>query len=210
MISVWYGMSNSGTTGSPKRCTSTFSESSLPIGTDGSIIFGISIILFRSSASTCFSSSERAVIRSPSSATSAFTASASSFLPCAISAPICLEILFLLARRSSTSPLISRFLLSSSMTSSTIGSFASWNLFRMFCLTTSGFSLTNLMSNMICSSLYKIENYIGYIKLKLYCILDKRSRLHCLKAAFLLYFYAWHNHSTGGSHEIFKTFHRCR
>ena len=47
----------------------------------------------------------------------------------------------------STSPLISRFLLSSSITSSTSGSFSSWNFFLMFSFTTSGFCLKNLISN---------------------------------------------------------------
>ena len=39
-------ISKSGTTGSPYLFTSTFSESSLPIGTDGSMILGIIIIIF--------------------------------------------------------------------------------------------------------------------------------------------------------------------
>ena len=41
----------------------------------------------------------------------------------------------------------SRFLLSSSMTSSTSSNLLSWNLFLIFCFTISGFSLKNLMSN---------------------------------------------------------------
>ena len=45
IISVWYGISKSGTTGSPNFCTSTFSVSFLPIGTLGSMILGIVIMI---------------------------------------------------------------------------------------------------------------------------------------------------------------------
>ena len=62
---------------------------------------------------------------------------------------ICLEILFFSARSASTSPLISLFFWSSSITSSTKGNFSSWNLFLMFCFTTSGLFLTNLISNIL-------------------------------------------------------------
>ena len=111
-------------------------------------MFGITIISFRSSSSTSFSLLESSSIRSPDTATCFLTSSASSLLPWPIRAPICLEILFLSSRSASTSCLISRFSLSSSRTLSTSSSLLSWNLFRMFCFTTSGFSLTNLMSNM--------------------------------------------------------------
>ena len=53
---------------------------------------------------------------------------------------------------SSDYDLISRFSLSSSMTSSTNGNLRSWNLFLMFCFTTSGFSLKNLISNIFSSN----------------------------------------------------------
>ena len=60
IISVWYGTSKSGTTGSPKRWISTFSLSSRPIGTLGSMMFGMTIIIFfifSPSSSSSFSSS---------------------------------------------------------------------------------------------------------------------------------------------------------
>jgi len=111
-------------------------------------MFGITIIFLRSSSSTSFSLAESSSIRAPDAATCFLTSSASSRFPCAISAPICLEVLFLSALRASTSCLISLFSLSSSITLSTSSSLLSWNLFLIFCLTISGFSLTNLMSNM--------------------------------------------------------------
>ena len=113
------------------------------------MIFGITIIFFRSSSSTSFSLAESSSIRAPDAATCFFTSSASSRLPCPISAPICLEILFLSALSASTSCLISLFSLSRAITLSTSSSLLSWNLLRMFCFTISGFSLTNLMSNII-------------------------------------------------------------
>ena len=152
IISVWYGISKSGTTGSPKRSTSTFSVSSFPIGTDGSMIFGMVIISFFSFSSTSFSSIESASTRSAFSAICRFSSSASSFFPWAIRPPICLEILFFSARSVSTSCLIALFLASSSNTSSTSGSFSSWNLFLIFCFTISGFVLTNFISNIVHSS----------------------------------------------------------
>ena len=60
IISVWYGISYSGTIGSPNFSISTFSLSSFPIGTDGSIMFGIVIIIFLIFSSTSFSSVESA------------------------------------------------------------------------------------------------------------------------------------------------------
>ena len=118
-------ISKSGTTGSPNFSSSTFSLSSFPIGTDGSMIFGIVIMIFLIFSSTSFSSSERESILPAYSPTFLFSSSASSNFFCAIIAPICLEDLFLSARSASTSCLISLFLLSSSMTSSTSGSFSS-------------------------------------------------------------------------------------
>ena len=126
------------------------------------MIFGIVIMSFFSFSSTSFSSFERASILSPLAATCFFTSSASSFLPCAINAPICLEILFFSALRASTSCLISRFLASNSNTSSTNGNFASWNLLRIFCFTTSGFDLTNLISNISSSSSYSVLRFYTF------------------------------------------------
>ena len=151
-MSVWYGTSKSGTTGSPNLSSSTFSLSSLPIGTDGSIIFGIVIMISLIFSSTTFSLSLNSSIRSADAVTCFFTSSASSFLPCPIKAPICLDNLLRSARSAWTSCLISRFSLSSSITSSTKGNLRSWNLFLMFCFTTSGFSLKNLISNIFSSN----------------------------------------------------------
>ena len=57
-MSVWYGTSKSGVNGSPYFVTSTFSESSLPIGTLGSMIFGIVIMIFVTFSSNSFSKTE--------------------------------------------------------------------------------------------------------------------------------------------------------
>ena len=81
--------------------------------------------------------------------TSCFTASASSFFPWPISMPICLDNLLRLALKSSASFCVALASVSSEITSSTSGSLLSWNLFLMFCFTMSGFSLTNLKSNMV-------------------------------------------------------------
>ena len=154
IISVWYGTSKSGTTGSPNLSSSTFSLSSFPIGTDGSIIFGITIILFLISSAVLFSSAVSSSILSFPAATFALISSASSFLPSFISPPIFFDKLFFSARSDSTSFLILRFWSSNSITSSTNGSFLSWNLFLIFCLTISGFSLTNLISNIFITTYF--------------------------------------------------------
>ena len=145
-MSVWYGISYDGTTGSPNFSFSTFSLSSFPIGTDSCIMFGICIIIFfifpaYSSSSFSFSTNFWFI-----SFTCSFTLSASSFWPFLIRFPIWSLKEFLCALNSS--PLHFTLLLfsSSSITSSTNGSFSSWNLFFMFCFTISGFSLKNLMS----------------------------------------------------------------
>ena len=174
-MSVWYGTSKSGTTGSPNLSTSTFSLSSLPIGTDGSIIFGMTIMFFRSSSSTSFSLVESSSILAPEAATCFFTSSASSFFPCPIKAPICFEILFLSARKASTSCLISLFSLSSSSTLSTSSSLLSWNLLRIFCFTISGFSLTNLISNILSSCYLFFFSYFS------------NSKIHSLSKSFYLF-----------------------
>ena len=41
MMSTWWGMGKSGTTGSPKRSTSTLQLSSGPMGTEGSMMLGM-------------------------------------------------------------------------------------------------------------------------------------------------------------------------
>ena len=157
MISVWYGISKSGTAGSPNFPISTFSLSSFPIGTLGSIILGITIIISFTFSWNSFSCVESSSRRAAFLFTSSFLASASSFLPCAIKAPISLEIFFLEALRLSASCCALRALASSSITLSTNGSFSSWNLFFIFCLTISGFSLRNLISN-IWSLLFAFYN----------------------------------------------------
>ena len=72
-------VSKSGTTGSPYFCTSTFSLSSFPIGTLGSIILGIVIIIFRILSSRSFSIFSNSSKRTAPAATCFFTSSASSF-----------------------------------------------------------------------------------------------------------------------------------
>ena len=103
-------------------------------------------MIFSDSSPSFASSSARRV---ELALTWALTESASSFLPCAISFPISLDSLFRLARRSSASFWVTRFSASNAITSSTSDSLLSWNLFLMFCLTMSGFSLTNFKSNMV-------------------------------------------------------------
>ena len=105
--------------------------------------------IFSPSSVSCCSSSAR---RADASVTCFLICSASSFRPFAIRPPICLEILLRFARRASASCLTLRFSASSSITSSTSANLRSWNLLRMFCLTISGFSLTNFKSNIFVSS----------------------------------------------------------
>ena len=114
------------------------------------MIFGIVIIFFLIFSRSSFSFSSNSARRAALAATSAFFASASSFLPCPIKAPISLDILFLLARISSASCCAFLTSASNSITSSTRGSLLSWNFFLIFSLTTSGFSLKNLMSIIMC------------------------------------------------------------
>ena len=115
------------------------------------MIFGIIIMIFFTfswSSGSFFSNSAKC---SAASATCFLTASASSFFPCAIKAPICLDSLFFSARRLSASCFTLRLSASNSITSSTRGSLLSWNLFLIFSFTTSGFSLKNLISNIMSS-----------------------------------------------------------
>ncbi len=127
----------------------------------------MTIIIFVtfSSSSDCLAS--RAASFSASACTSAFTFSASSFLPSFIRAPICLDSAFLAAFRSSASRWDSRLSLSRAITSSTRGSLSSWNFFLMFSFTASGFSLKNLMSSMfppgVSDSLYIINYFLSIL-----------------------------------------------
>ena len=147
IISVWYGISKSGTTGSPNFSISTLQESSFPIGTDGSMMFGIVIMIFVIFPCNSFSFSSNSERRAASFSTCALSSMASSFLPWPIKAPICLEILLRFARRSSASCWVALAFASNSITSSTNGSFCCWNLFSIFFFTISGFSLKNFKSN---------------------------------------------------------------
>ena len=101
--------------------------------------------------------------------TSALIFSASSFLPSRINPPICVLSEFLWALNSSPWSFNSLFLLSSSITSSTRGNLCIWNLFLIFCLTISGFSLKNLISIIIISFqiiyLYNLYLYLHIIQI---------------------------------------------
>ena len=110
-------------------------------------MFGIVIIISFTLAFNSLSFASSSFKRSASALTFAFTSSASSFLPCAINSPICFESLLRFALNSSASVWVALACSSSSITSSTSGSFLSWNLFLIFCFTISGFSLTNFKSN---------------------------------------------------------------
>ena len=121
----------------------------MPIGTDGSMMFGITIIRFLTSSAKVFSSSSSLVISSAIALTSALIFSASSFWPFAIRPPISLDFLLRCARSSSQRVLAARYFASNSMTSSTIGIFSSWNFFLMFSFTASGLVRTNLISSIV-------------------------------------------------------------
>ena len=146
IMSVWYGTSKSGTTGSPYFSFSTLQESSGPIGTDASMMFGIIIISSFTLALYSRSSSSSSARRAALAVTCSLTLLASSFLPSFMRAPISFDSLLRDARRSSASCWVARAFLSYSITSSTNGSLCSWNFFLMFSLTTSGFSRKNLIS----------------------------------------------------------------
>ena len=78
----------------------------------------------------------------------------------AIRPPISFDSLFLCARSASTSCLMVLFSTSSAITSSTSGSLSSWNFLRIFSFTISGFSLTNLMSNIdFCLLSFSIQTF---------------------------------------------------
>src|SRR5699024_1266377 len=76
-----------------------------------------------------------------------------SFLDWPMRMPTCLDRLFRAERSSWASAMTARFSLSSSSTSSTRGSFWSWNFFLMFSFTRSGFSRISLMSSILEHSL---------------------------------------------------------
>ena len=109
-------------------------------------MLGIFIILSLISLANFSSFSSFTTSSSLIALTSALIASASSFWPSFIRLPILSLRDFLLERSSSPCILQALLSLSRAITSSTKWSFWSWNLFLMFCLTTSGFSLKNLMS----------------------------------------------------------------
>ncbi len=124
----------------------TFSESSLPRATDSCIMLGILLKISEISSSReyiFFSKPSILVGISPASFNN-FLASFPAFLASAIS----LEILFLSARKLSTSPLSSRHFLSFSSARSTNFNLSVLNFFLIFSLTLSGFSRKNLISNM--------------------------------------------------------------
>lgn len=130
----------------PQRRTSTFSESSLPRGTDSSGMLGIAAIrLWRSSSTFARSSSSDAILFLRSE-TSALAASASSFLPSRMRVPIASLSLLRLACNCSTCVMRSRRFLSSSTKRS-----RSQVTFReaIALSTRSRFSRTNLASNII-------------------------------------------------------------
>ena len=85
---------------------STFSLSSFPIGTVGSMMLGIVIIIFVIFSSSSASSLSSAASSSENSFTFAFASSALSFSPLAINAPISLDMRFLSARSDSTRCLV--------------------------------------------------------------------------------------------------------
>src|SRR5699024_10977049 len=162
MISVWYGMGKSGTTGSPKRWASTLQLSSGPMGTLGSIIWGMVYMiswmraailsLSASSAASCSASAlTAALLASIWACSSAFLASSVHFFSWPNRGPLALLSLLRWAFRFSASWRHLRYWASRSMTSSTRGILASWNFLWMFSLTASGFSRTNLMSSMMIS-----------------------------------------------------------
>ena len=102
---------------------STLQLSSFPIGTDGSMMFGITIMIFVTFSCNSFSVSSNSARRAALALTCAFTASASSFLPCPINCPICLDKVLRLARSSSASFCVALAFASNSITSSTNGNF---------------------------------------------------------------------------------------
>ena len=123
-------------------------------------MLGIFIILSMTPASYSASSFSFSTNSSLIFFTSNLIASASSFLPCFIKLPISELNELRLERSSSPFNLDSLFLESSSITSSTKVSLWSWNFFLMFSLTTSGFSLKNLISIII----YLLTNKSPYAK----------------------------------------------
>ena len=68
------GISKSGTTGSPNFSISTLQLSSFPIGTDGSMMFGITIMIFVTFSCNSFSVSSNSARRAALALTCAFTA----------------------------------------------------------------------------------------------------------------------------------------
>jgi len=158
MMSTWWGISKSGTTGSPKRSTSTLWVSSGPMGTEGSMMLGIVYMISRIFASSSCVRTSSAARRSSSCLTAALLRSICAWIPAFSSSehflrrpksgPFSLESLLRAAFSCSTSWMDARFSWSRRMTSSTSGSFASWNFLRIFSRTASGLSRRNLISIM--------------------------------------------------------------
>ena len=139
------------------------------MGTDSSIICGMTIMIFLISSASVPSFSSSSARRAAFFLTCSFKAFASSsldgsFFACPISIPTCLDSVFLDARSSLASVIAALFSASSRTTSSTSGSLSSWNFLRIFSFTSSGFSLTNLISSIEYCSLYNIITICYYFQ----------------------------------------------
>ena len=113
------------------------------------MMLGMTSIRFR--ISFVISSSWRSISSSsPAMAwTRFFTSWASSFFPWPMSLPISLLIWLRCCRSSSPRALEARNFSSKARTSSTKGSFSSWNFFLMFSFTSSGLERTNFISSIL-------------------------------------------------------------
>ena len=128
--------------------TTTLSSEFFPSGTRSHGMFGSSTISELSSELFAWDFSSRVLDCSLRETTSFLTASASSFFPCFIRAPICEAILFCCARQASSSDCRALLLLSSSFILVTI-SRASKCLTASFLMTYSGSSRSSLRVNII-------------------------------------------------------------
>ena len=150
-MSKWYGTSKFGTFGSKNLFNSTFWLSSFPIGTVGSIIFGITIIIFFNSSESFVSSLSNSFSARLMSCTCFLVSFASSTFFSRINLPISPLSKFLFARNSSPFCFTSLIFTSSSIAWSTRGTLRSWNFFLIFSFTSSGLFLKNLISNIFFS-----------------------------------------------------------
>ncbi len=110
-----------------------------PIGTDGSMMFRITIMFVFSFSSTSSFFCGKFVDTVERAATLTFYFLCLFFLPCFIRPPISLDSLTFLSAQASTSCLMSRFLLSSSSTSHLPAASFILDLFLIFCFTISDF-----------------------------------------------------------------------